>query len=88
MFSIAERRAGILKPQGSLEKAREKEATEVMWNHNQNHAVHITKRGRQNVAMQAIMRKSVLLGEQESARNLETKQVSVVFQLLVSVGYH
>lgn len=59
-----------------------------MWNHNQNHGGHvIAKRGRQNVAMQAIMRKSVLLGEQESARNLEAKQVSVVFHFLgYSVG--
>lgn len=72
-----ERRAGILKPQGSLEKAREKEAAEVVWNHNQNHGgPAIAKRGRQNVAMQAIMRKSVFLGEQENSRNLEAKQVS------------
>jgi len=72
-----ERRAGILKPQGSLEKAREKEAAEVVWNHNQNHGgPSVTKRGRQNVAMQAIMRKSVFLREQESSRNLEAKQVT------------
>lgn len=72
-----ERRAGILKPQGSLEKAREKEATEVIWPHNQNHGgPAIAKRGRQNVAMQAIMRKSVLLGEQEISRSLEAKQVT------------
>lgn len=75
--TVVERRTGILKPQGSLEKAREKEATDVTWNHNQNHVGNvITKRGRQNVAMQAIMRKSVLLGEQENARNLEAKQVT------------
>jgi hypothetical protein len=74
---IAERRAGILKPQGSLEKAREKETTEVMWPHNQNHGgPAIAKRGRQNVAMQAIMRKSLLLGEQDTSRNLEAKQVN------------
>ena len=76
--AVAEKRAGILKPQGSLEKAREKEAAEVVWNHNQNHGgPSVTKRGRQNVAMQAIMRKSVFLGELESSRNLEAKQVIV-----------
>ncbi|PSN36840.1 hypothetical protein C0J52_14254 [Blattella germanica] len=75
--TVHERRAGILKPQGSLEKAREKEATDMTWNPNQNQNVHaITKRGRQNVAMQAIMRKTVMLGDQESPRNLEAKQVT------------
>jgi hypothetical protein len=79
-FVIAERRAGILKPQGSLEKAREKEATEAMWPHTQNHGGPVVaKRSRQNVAMQAIMRKSMLLGEQETSRNLEAKQVNVMF---------
>ena len=58
-----------------MEKAREKDTTEVNWNHSQNQSGHISKRGRQNVAMQAIMRKSVMLGDQETPRNLESKQV-------------
>jgi hypothetical protein len=61
----------------------------VMWPHNQNHGgPAIAKRGRQNVAMQAIMRKSVLLGEQETSRSLEAKQVSVEsYSLGCSAGW-
>ncbi|XP_063229375.1 nonsense-mediated mRNA decay factor SMG7-like [Bacillus rossius redtenbacheri] len=56
----AEKRAGILKPQGSLEKAREKEQGEGVWGQSNGQ-----RKGRQNVAMQAIMRKSLQQGEPE-----------------------
>ncbi|GLH09050.1 Uncharacterized protein GBIM_14191 [Gryllus bimaculatus] len=71
-----QRRSGILKPQGSLEKSREKENLSDIssWNVVGN---SVPKRGRQNVALQAIMRKSVLSGENvETSRNLESKQVT------------
>ncbi|XP_066993388.1 nonsense-mediated mRNA decay factor SMG7 [Anabrus simplex] len=72
--ALFERRAGILKPQGSLEKAREKESTDTVWNGGPH---TVMKRGRQNVAMQAIMRKSVNTGEQQDmSRAVEAKQVT------------
>nr|CAD7443175.1 unnamed protein product [Timema bartmani] len=77
-----EKRVGILKPQGSLEKAREKENSDG--DVNTAVAGSGNKKGRQNVAMQAIMRKTQQQGEQTpssvSFRMLEPKTNKVTFK--------
>lgn len=69
LTKVPEKRTGILKPQGSLEKSREKDLGE---SDDSGLTVGTGRRGpRQNIAMQTILRKGVTL-----AAEVDVKQVS------------
>lgn len=63
-----EKRTGILKPQGSLEKSREKDLGE---SDNSGLTVGTGRRGpRQNIAMQTILRKGVTLAPETDVKQV------------------
>ncbi|XP_034234923.1 protein SMG7 [Thrips palmi] len=74
LTKVPEKRTGILKPQGSLEKSREKEFGE---SEDSGLTVGTGRRGpRQNIAMQTILRKGVTLAPEADVKQVSFKTPS------------
>lgn len=70
MLVTVEKRVGILKPQGSLERSRDSAASGTEGSNLEMNSLPSTRKPRQNVAMQAIMRRAETEQKQVTFKNI------------------